>query len=207
METRMWSPTLGCLLYKRRQYYDALALMVLRRITRKPVLVLVPFIYQDHSMGPVSNGLSVVDDNPGMRALIRNFVESSGYKVCAEAGSGVEAVERAKEIEPDLILLDLSMPGMNGAEAASVLKRMMPRVPIILFTMYEFGDTIAKAIGVDVVLSKPEGVQQLGAHLKELLGPASVLPKISAFAPNVAPGTRYLSPVDESPRENTKLKE
>ncbi|MGB2664231.1 MAG: response regulator [Candidatus Acidiferrum sp.] len=117
----------------------------------------------------MSNGLLIVDDNPGMRALIRRFVESHGYKVSAEADNGVEAIKRAKEILPDLILLDLSMPLLNGAEAASVLKRMMPSVPIILFTMYDFGDAIAKAVGVDIVLSKPEGVDQLATHLKSIL--------------------------------------
>ncbi len=105
-----------------------------------------------------------------MRALIRRFVESSGYKVCAEAASGVEAIHRADEFEPDLILMDLSMPQMNGAEAASILKRMLPRVPIILFTMFEFGDAIARAVGVDVVLSKPERVHQLTDHLHRFLG-------------------------------------
>jgi DNA-binding NarL/FixJ family response regulator len=64
---------------------------------------------------------------------------------------------------------------LNGAEAASVLKQTMPRVPIILFTMYDFGETIAAAVGVDVVLSKPDGVHQLTAHLKRLLSPVSAL--------------------------------
>jgi DNA-binding NarL/FixJ family response regulator len=70
-------------------------------------------------------------------------------------------------------LLDLSMPELNGAEAASVLKEAMPNVPIILFTMYDFGDAIAAATGVDVMLSKPEGVDQLAIHLKRPLKPAS----------------------------------
>jgi CheY-like chemotaxis protein len=61
------------------------------------------------------------------------------------------------------------MPLLKGAEAASVLKRMMPSVPIILFTMYDFGDAIAAAVGVDVVLSKPEGVDQSAIHLKRIL--------------------------------------
>lgn len=63
------------------------------------------------------------------------------------------------------------MPQMNGAEAASILKRIMPEVPIILFTMFEFGNTLARVIGVDVMLSKPDASEQLGAHLKRLLGP------------------------------------
>ena len=105
----------------------------------------------------MSNGILIVDDNPRMRGLMRRFVETSGYKVCAEASSGLEAIQCAENLTPDLILMDLSMPDMNGAEAAPILKRMMPQVPIIIFTMFEFGDAIAKAVGVDVVLSKPDG--------------------------------------------------
>jgi DNA-binding NarL/FixJ family response regulator len=118
----------------------------------------------------ISVGVLIVDDNSGIRALIRRFVESSGYKVCAEAADGLETIHHASEFEPELILMDLSMPGMNGAEAASILKRKMPGIRIIIFTMFEFGDAIAKSVGVDVVLSKPEGIHQLGDHLKRLLG-------------------------------------
>ena len=117
----------------------------------------------------MSHGVLIADDNAGMRGLIRRFVESSGYKVCAEAGSGIEAIHRADEFEPDLILMDLSMPQMNGAEAASILKHMMPHVPIIIFTMFEFGEHIAKAAGVDVVLCKPDGIDQLESHLKRMV--------------------------------------
>ena len=74
----------------------------------------------------------VVDDNPSIRFLIRSLLENSGYSVCGEAEDGADAIEKAKELKPDLICLDLSMPRMNGAEAASVLKRLMPTVPIIL---------------------------------------------------------------------------
>jgi DNA-binding NarL/FixJ family response regulator len=130
----------------------------------------------------VSNGLLIVDDNESMRSLIRAFVESKGYKVCGEAGDGIEAIKRAKELPPDLILLDLSMPRMNGAEAASVLKRLMPRIPIILFTMFEFTETLAKAVGVSVVLSKPDGIAQLERHLK------SILPQAVPLMP-ITPGT------------------
>jgi CheY-like chemotaxis protein len=60
------------------------------------------------------------------------------------------------------------MPEMNGAEAASVLKSAMPDVLIVLFTMYEFGEALAAAVGVDVVLCKTDGVSKLTAYLKNL---------------------------------------
>jgi DNA-binding NarL/FixJ family response regulator len=79
----------------------------------------------------------VVDDNPSIRYLLRVFVESkTAFTVCGEAGHGAEAIEQAKRLQPDLILLDLSMPVMNGAEAAVILKKTMPQMKIILFTMH-----------------------------------------------------------------------
>jgi DNA-binding NarL/FixJ family response regulator len=121
----------------------------------------------------MSNGLLIVDDDAIIRSALRSFVEADGYKVCGEAGDGIEAIEQAAELQPDLILLDLAMPRLNGAEAANVLRRAMPKVPIILFTMYaeDFGEKLALAIGVQVVLSKPEGLSTLGEHIKALLNP------------------------------------
>jgi CheY-like chemotaxis protein len=130
----------------------------------------------------MSKRLLIVDDDATVRSVIRTFLEADGYKVCGEAADGVEAIERATELQPDLILLDLAMPRLNGAEAASVLKRAMPKVPILLFTMYadDFGDRLASAIGVNVVLSKPEGLSKLGAHLKTLLNPTDEPPPLAS---------------------------
>lgn len=140
------------------------------------------------------NGLLIVDDNPGMRGLIRSFVQSNGYKVAGEAENGVQAIQRVSELGPDLVLLDLSLPLLNGAEAAAVLKRKFPRLPIILFTMYEFGDEIATAVGVDVVLSKPQAIEQLESHLKQLLGRPPTRLAISAPAPALEPSVNTSEP-------------
>jgi DNA-binding NarL/FixJ family response regulator len=129
----------------------------------------------------MANGLLIVDDDVTIRGVIRTFVEADGYKVCGEAADGVEAIQRAAELQPDLILIDLAMPRLNGAEAASILRRAMPKVPIVLFTMYadDFGEKLASAIGVHIVLSKPEGLTKLGEHLKSLLKPITEPPTLS----------------------------
>jgi DNA-binding NarL/FixJ family response regulator len=126
--------------------------------------------------------LLIVDDDPTIRLVVRAFVEADGYKVCGEAADGVEAIERAAELKPDLILLDLAMPRLNGAEAASILKRAMPKVPIVLFTMYadNLNGKLASSVGVNVVLSKSEGLSRLREHLKALLSPNDEQPTISS---------------------------
>jgi DNA-binding NarL/FixJ family response regulator len=102
------------------------------------------------------------------------FVETqTPFKICGEAGHGAEAIQRAKDLQPDLILLDLSMPVLGGAEAASIIKKLMPDTKIVLFSMH-FDDiprTLAAKIGVDLTLSKMDGMTKLGEHLKTLLAP------------------------------------
>ncbi len=117
-------------------------------------------------------GILIVDDNADIRCLLRTFVESkTTFRVCGEAQNGVEAIEKARQLQPDLVLLDLSMPLMNGAETASVLKRMMPHVRIILFTVHDdtIGASLVSAIGVDLVLSKDDGIGKLDEHIKALM--------------------------------------
>jgi DNA-binding NarL/FixJ family response regulator len=106
----------------------------------------------------------IADDSGTVRGIIKVFLALRGdLEVCGEASDGLEAIKKAGEFKPDLILLDLAMPNMNGAEAASVLKTRMPEIPIILFTMFSdnIGQYLKSAIGVDVVLSKPEGMTAL----------------------------------------------
>jgi DNA-binding NarL/FixJ family response regulator len=100
------------------------------------------------------------------------LVEAAGFTVCGEAGNGIEAIEKAQQVNPDLILLDLSMPRMTGAEAAPVLKSQMPHVPIILFTLHDdtVGEALAAAMGVDRVIAKPDGMTKLVECVRNVLG-------------------------------------
>ena len=118
--------------------------------------------------------LLICDDNPNIRYLLKAYVESrTPFEVCGEAEHGVDAIEKAKELQPDLILLDLSMPIMTGAEAAVILKRTVPQMKIILFSMHldDVSKSLGTAIGVDLMLSKSDGITKLADHLHALLTP------------------------------------
>jgi CheY-like chemotaxis protein len=78
----------------------------------------------------------IVDDNSAVRTGIRRLLEAFGFEICGEAYDGLDAVERAPEINPDLIILDVSMPRMNGLDAARKLHDIHPRVPILLNTLH-----------------------------------------------------------------------
>jgi CspA family cold shock protein len=120
--------------------------------------------------------LLICDDNPNIRYLLRTFVETrTPYKICGEAAHGEEAIEQAKKLQPDLILLDLSMPIMTGAEAAIILKGVVPRMKIILFSMHmdDVPRPLGKASSVDLTLSKSDGISKLADHLHALLTPTN----------------------------------
>jgi DNA-binding NarL/FixJ family response regulator len=113
----------------------------------------------------------IADDNPTIRKqLCQLFKSEEHYDVCAEASDGREAIELALKHRPDLIILDLSMPLLNGFDAARELKRIMPEVPIILFTQHaDLGKHLLGSVAtVDRVVSKSEPLELI-RHVHALL--------------------------------------
>ena len=98
----------------------------------------------------------IVDDNAPIRKMLATAFLSDGFKTCGEAENGTKAVELAQRIKPDLITMDLSMPGISGLVASSALRKLFPKVPIILFTFYasKLLEIEAAKVGINVVLSK-----------------------------------------------------
>jgi DNA-binding NarL/FixJ family response regulator len=92
--------------------------------------------------------------------------------VVGEAIDGQDAVEKARRLKPDLILLDLSMPGMNGLEAARVIRTVLPSASMMLFTLHrdEVTDSDAFAAGINAIISKAEGAGILMSQAHMLLG-------------------------------------
>jgi DNA-binding NarL/FixJ family response regulator len=114
----------------------------------------------------------VADDNKIIRREICNaLTRELEFEVCGEAHHGLDAIEKAEILNPDLIILDLSMPVMNGIDAAKALKARMPSVPIIMFTSYgdAFVNEQLRLAGVAEVVSKSEDVSVLTAKARTLL--------------------------------------
>lgn len=120
----------------------------------------------------VGKTVLVVDDNAAVRKMIAGAFLSDGFKTCREAENGQEGLELARDLHPDLITLDLSMPVLNGLEAAKELRKLYPKTPIILFTLFGDGQLQAEAsrIGVDLVLSKTTPLKHVVVLAHRLLG-------------------------------------
>jgi DNA-binding NarL/FixJ family response regulator len=109
----------------------------------------------------------IVDDSDIVRRVLREFLaRHAGAEAFQEASDGRLAIVRVQESKPDLIILDLSMPGMGGLRAAAELKLLAPEVPILLYTMH---DARAEEVGVDAVVSKVDGLRVLAERVRSFL--------------------------------------
>ena len=114
----------------------------------------------------------IVDDIKEIRKLLREFLaEEPQFVVCGEAVDGSDAIEQTRELKPDLIILDASMPVLNGIQAAPLLKKLRPSALIILFTAHELmmRGLHATDMGVDAVVPKDRGIAALSESINTLL--------------------------------------
>ncbi|HEV2699086.1 MAG TPA: response regulator transcription factor [Terriglobales bacterium] len=113
----------------------------------------------------------IVDDSPDVRkALCQFFTAEGDFAVCGEAENGREAIEKAQQLHPDLIITDLAMPVMNGLEETRVLKQLIPTVPVIIYTAHSnpLLEKEARLAGASAVVSKSEPVATLIAKARTL---------------------------------------
>jgi DNA-binding NarL/FixJ family response regulator len=114
----------------------------------------------------------IADDSEMVRTIIREALErETDFQVCGEAADGTEAVSKSKELSPDLIILDVRMPGLNGIEVAGILRYTLPWIRIILVTMYaeDLPQSLLPLFRIDGVVAKANGLVDLTALVTNLL--------------------------------------
>jgi DNA-binding NarL/FixJ family response regulator len=125
----------------------------------------------------------IVDDSPlirrGLRALLEKLPD---WVVCGEAENGADGIDKAQNLHPDVIVIDLVMPVMNGIDASRVLKQLMPAIPIVMFTTFAdpYIRTAALGSGVHAVIDKSTGDATLISTIQQLFG--AELPPASTSA-------------------------
>lgn len=116
----------------------------------------------------MSTTIMVVDDSPFASKQIKDIVEDNGYEVIGYAKDGEEAIELYKELKPDIVILDIIMPGLNGLETAEILEKQDPAVKILMLSSLCDAGTMeeVKSIGVKHLIPKPLEADVLLASLE-----------------------------------------
>lgn len=115
----------------------------------------------------------VADDHPAVRRFVCEVLTTEGWQICGQASNGREAVEIAVQEQPDVVVLDLSMPELNGLDAARRILKAMPQAIVLMLTMYE-SEELTQAVlesGVAACLLKSD-LQHLVKKVRSLQGSA-----------------------------------
>jgi DNA-binding NarL/FixJ family response regulator len=113
----------------------------------------------------------IADDHDATRKGVRTILSYDGIEICGEASNGIEAVTNAVQLRPDLVILDLTMPVMGGLEAARELRKILPDIPVLVYSMHESDQLIqeSKRVGVRGYVSKSEISKALPAAVNALV--------------------------------------
>lgn len=111
------------------------------------------------------------DDNPQYRTLARLVLERAGHEIVGEAADGQQAIDRAPEVAPDAVLLDLNMPGLHGLDALPRLRDVLPRTKIVILTTGQAQDERQRAFdaGADGYIVKPLKISALEDEVRAAL--------------------------------------
>jgi two-component system invasion response regulator UvrY len=143
----------------------------------------------------------LADDHKIVRDGLRRIVEDAGdMEVIAEAADGREALHQIQKKPPDVVVIDISMPGMDGLELTSQLHHYYPDLPILILTMYEEEQYVVRAIGLGAMgyVTKRSAPEELVKAIRKIHAGGRYLDESAAesLAVRLAKGTQELSPLD-----------
>jgi CheY-like chemotaxis protein len=142
------------------------------QVEAKDQAVLEDWLAEANANGVVTRIL-IVDDHEAIRRGIRSLLSRDSLEICGEAENGKQALEKVRELKPDLVILDVSMPVMNGLEAAREIRRFAPRTKIVILSVHDSPQIIeiAEKAGADAYVLKSAADTDLNVTVKRLLQP------------------------------------
>lgn len=139
----------------------------------------------------------MVDDHEilreGVRSLLAKF--RPDWKICGEASDGEEAISLARSLNPDIVVLDISMPGMSGLEACVRMRKMGIKIPVLIFTTHESEtlDSEVRRVGAQGYVMKSQAARSLIAAIDEILSGGTFFG--DPHDPDPAPGGNITPPI------------
>jgi DNA-binding NarL/FixJ family response regulator len=142
----------------------------------------------------ISPRVLLADDAPVVRQHVKGLLEREGFEIVGEAADGQEAVKLAQALDPDVAILDLSMPQLSGMATAREIKQLCPRTQLILQTVHPEGHEIALALraGIRGYVTKTESAKDLVRAIWDVsrgrvfVSPSASRVVVDAYLPNLA---------------------
>lgn len=155
----------------------------------------------------------ITDDHPVLRQGLRGLLEALGVEVVGEAESGPQAVQLAAELQPDVVVMDLHMPGGNGIEATRTITRTSPRIGVLVLTMFRDDDSVFAAMraGARGYLLKESGAEEIARAVRAvaageaIYGPEIARRVLTYFADMPDPKQTAFPELTEREREVLQL--
>jgi DNA-binding NarL/FixJ family response regulator len=147
----------------------------------------------------------IADDTPQIRQALRHeFEKHSNWELCGEATNGLEAVSQAGELNPDIVILDLTMPNLNGFQAGNAIHSAAPKLPLLLFTQHEVGPQLeqeARNAGFRGVVNK-SSFDLLIAGIESLLRGETFFTSDPPSKPDIARAARQTDVAESTKKED-----
>src|SRR5579872_5720701 len=138
----------------------------------------------------------IADDSPVTRKTLQDLLQTHGWEVCGQAENGVDAVRMTVELNPDVVILDLAMPSMDGLTAARKISEALPTIPIVMHTLHDLPqlELEARKNGVSCIVPKSEGVHIISVMDELMSARISVGSPQSAHETEAAPSQATYTP-------------
>ena len=136
----------------------------------------IPAVRKDQSIGPTADGglivpiqVLVVDDHEIVRKGVRFLLsDETQYHICGEAENGIGAIEKILDVSPDVVVLDLMLPIMNGYETAARIRKIAPSTKIVFFSLHEIPSS-AQMVGADAFVPKSHLADELASTIRSVV--------------------------------------